>query len=165
MSLKEEIIKWLKEENLEISEIPIPKDAPIEWAINAMIAAPFRVAISIQRPKGKTEKFAFTMAVKVAEQHKEKIIKLSDQDRANMMGELLKNLYMMCPSCITIFQPDINNPDNIIVTKILYQDKITPSEVTDSIRILSNTYGLIVTHFTIKLGGSFKQGEQTVMHI
>ncbi|MFP3144745.1 MAG: DUF2299 domain-containing protein [Caldisphaera sp.] len=165
MSLKEEIIRWLKEENLEISDIPVPKEAPIEWAINAMVAAPFRVSISIQKPKGKTEKLACTMGVKIAEQHKDKIAKLSEQEKASMIGELLKNLYLMCPSCIIIVQPDLINPDNIIITKIIYSDKINASEVTDSVRMLTNSYGLIVTHFTVKLGGSFKQGEQTTMHI
>ncbi|WP_292320809.1 DUF2299 domain-containing protein [Caldisphaera sp.] len=165
MSLKEEIIRWLKEENLEVSEIPIPKEAPIEWAINAMVTAPFRVSISIQRPKGKTEKLACTMGVKIADQHKEKIIKLSEQEKASMIGELLKSLYFICPTCVIIIQPDLINPDNIIVTKIIYSDKISASEITDSVRLLSNSYGLIVTHFTVKLGGSFKQGEQTMMHI
>lgn len=165
LGIKDDIIKWLKEEDLDISEIPIPKEAPIEWAINAMSKIPMKVSISVQKPKGRTEKYACTMGVKVADEHKEKLSHLSEQDKANMIGELLRSLYYMCSSCIIIFQPDLSMPDNIIVTKVIYGEKLSQSELTDSIRLLTNTYTLIATYFNIKLGGSFKQGGQTVMHM
>jgi len=164
LGAKEDIMRWLKEEDLEVNEISVPSQAPVEWVINAATMGPLKVSISIQKPKGRSERYVCSLGVMVAEEHKQKLSKLSEKERVSMTSELLRNLILLCPSCIVIFQPDLNRVESIMVTKIIYKERLTQSELTDAIRLLTNSYSMIVSYFSVKLGVS-QEGGHTVMHM
>jgi len=97
LGLKEDVMRWLKEEDIDVEEVQVPPNVPIEWALNATVKAPLRVMIGVQKPKTKTERLVLSMIVKVADQHKAAMNSMPERDRLKSMTELLTRLISVCP--------------------------------------------------------------------
>lgn len=164
MGLKEDVIRWLKEEDIDVEEVQVPPNVPIEWALNATVKAPLRVMIGVQKPKTKTERLVLSMIVKVADQHKAAMNSMPERDRLKSMTELLTRLISVCPDCVVIFQPQLESPDTIVVSRVLYEEGINPSSIGGTVRTLVNEYAVIVGYFNAEVGGAWG-GASTTIHM
>jgi hypothetical protein len=164
LGLKEDVIRWLKEEDIDVEEVQVPPNVPIEWALNATVKAPLRVMIGVQKPKTKTERLVLSMIVKVADQHRAVMDSMPERDRLRSMTELLTRLINICPDCVVIFQPQLESPDTIVVSRVLYEDQINPSSIGGTVRTLVNEYAVIVGYFNAEVGGA-RGGASTTMHM
>ncbi len=159
MSLKkDEIIKWLKDESLEVYEAPVSQGAPVEWALNVVARTPYglQLNIAVSKPKGKVERLVMNMVIKISDQHKGSIASIGERERMKAMAQLFNQLAALCPTCMTVIQPEQGNPsmpDVIAVTKVLYEDNATPSTVGDTIRTLVNAYFYVVNYLNTEIGG------------
>ena len=154
MGLKDDVIKWLRDEDVDVEEVSVPQGVPVEWALNATVKAPFRVMVGVQKPRTRGERLVLSMIVKVADQHRALLMAMQDRERTKAMSDLLQRLVYVCPECVVIFQPALESPDTIVVTRILYDDEIGPSALGKSLRILVNEYAVIVSYFNSQLGSS-----------
>ena len=154
MGLKDDVVRWLRDEDVDVEEVAVPQGVPVEWALNATVKAPLRVMIGVQRPRTRGERLVLSMIVKVADQHRAYLTSMQDRERAKAMSELLQRLVYVCPECLVVFQPTLETPDTIVVTRILYDDEIGPAGVGKSLRILVNEYAVIVSYFNSQLGSS-----------
>lgn len=155
-SLKEELIKWLRDENYDVQEAPVPAGAPIEWALNVIVRMPTGLSINVvvNKPKSRIEKVVLSMPIKVSDQHKAMISSLDERERLRAVAHLQNQLFAMCPTCITVFQPQPDNPtvpDVIAVSRVLYEDDIRPSQVGDSVRLLVNVFFYVVNFLNNEL--------------
>jgi hypothetical protein len=164
LGLKDDVIRWLKEEEIDSEEVPVPPGAPVEWALNATVKAPLKVMIGVQKPKTKVDRLVLSMIVKVAEQHRSALMSMSEKERAKLMNRLLSNVTSLCPSCIIVFQPQLDIPDTIVVSKVIYDDDIGPMSLGESARTLVNEYVIIVSFFNSEVAKA-DQGPSTVMHM
>ncbi|MCI4460302.1 MAG: DUF2299 domain-containing protein [Acidilobus sp.] len=162
MGLKEDVMRWLKEEDIDVEEVQVPPNVPIEWALNATVKAPLRVMIGVQKPKTKTERLVLSMIVKVADQHRAAMSSMSERDRLKSMTELLMRLISVCPDCVVIFQPQLGSPDTIVVSRVLYEDQINPSSIGGTVRTLVNEYAVIVGYFNAEVGGAWGSASTTI---
>lgn len=163
MSLKDDVIRWLKDEDLEVDEMPVPQGAPVEWILNAVVKAPMRVILGVQKPKAKFDRLVMSMVVKIAEQHKAALNSLEQRERLKLMTRLLGTVTSLCPTCVIVFQPQLDNPDTIVVSKVLYDDEFQPSVIGNSVRLLVNEYAAIVSFFNSEVG--LPKGSQESLHM
>lgn len=166
MGLKDDVTRWLKDEEIDVEEVPVPAGAPVEWALNATVKAPLRVLLGVQKPKTRADRLVISMVVKVADQHKAALSSMAPKDRAKLMSQLLVNVTSLCPSCIIVFQPQLDLPDTIVVSKVIYDEDIGPSAIGESVRVLVNEYALIVSFFNAEVAHVDQgSGFSTVIHM
>ncbi|MGC9071705.1 MAG: DUF2299 domain-containing protein [Acidilobus sp.] len=163
MGLKDDVIKWLKDEDVDVEEVPVPQNVPVEWALNATVKAPLRVMIGVQRPRTRAERLVLSMVVKIADQHKAALTAMGERERVRAMSDLLSRLVGVCPDCIVVFQPQLENPDTIVVSRVLYDDQIGPSALGNTLRVLVNEYVVIVSYFNSQVGVT--GGTSTMVHM
>ncbi len=164
MGLKEDVIRWLRDEDVDVEEVPVPQGVPVDWALNATVKAPLRVMIGVQKPRAKGDRLVLSMIVKVADQHRAFLMAMQDRERARAMSDLLQRLVYVCPHCIVVFQPTVEAPDTIVVTRVLYDDEIGPSGIGNSLRVLVNEYAVIVSFFNSQVGAPAGQSS-TMVHM
>jgi hypothetical protein len=63
-----------------------------------------------------------------------------------------------------IFQPQLESPDTIVVSRVLYEDQINPSSIGGTVRTLVNEYAVIVGYFNAEVGGAWG-GASTTIHM
>ncbi len=149
--LKEKILAWLVEDGYEVTQEMPPKEAPLDWVLKVGVKAPFRVTIIIQKARNKRGEVALTLGVVVSDYHQRALQALPTRDRVRVLSGLYQDLLVMCPKCITIFQPNIMNAKTIAVTRIVY-NLDGKQELLDSLRTLTNMFGYIVIKLNNDLG-------------
>ncbi len=148
---KEKILAWLVEDGYEVTQETPPKEAPLDWVLKVGVKAPFRVTIVIQKARGKKGEVALTLGVVVSDYHQRALQALPVRDKVRILSSLYQDLLLMCPKCITIFQPNILEAKTIAVTRIVY-NLDTKQELLDSVRTLTNMFGYIVIKLNNDLG-------------
>lgn len=151
-SLRDKIIAWLIDEDHEVKSEPIPPGAPLEWVLGVTAKIPPVVAkIIIQQPSTKRDRIVMTLGVMVSPEHASRLEALRPSERLSIFSDILTTLYSMCPDCVVVVQPSPAEPQNIIITRILYEEEVTRALVSDSVRVLVNALSMISTTLNARL--------------
>ncbi len=170
--LKSKLLSWLVDEGHEVKGVEAPPQAPVEWSMLVTVKAPLRVNIVVQKPV-RVEKLALTMGVKLSPQHQSAFNALPEQERALLRAAMVEGVLAICPTCIVIPQPPAPaSLEGIAVTREvpLYMLTADPAmvllrrEISESVRILANTYQLIVEMLNSRLGAP-RHPQADTMHM
>lgn len=152
VDFREKIIAWLVDEDHEVKVEPVPKEAPLEWVLKVTVKAPFKVNLLIQQPETKKDRIVVSMGIAIADAHKKALGKLSLTARTEIMTEIYRSLVTMCPDCIIIIQPNLSDPQGIAINRIIYHESLTREAVASTIRVMANSFAVIVSILNAKLG-------------
>lgn len=149
---KQAILAWLVDEDYEVKSERVPANAPVEWVLGVTVRAPVQVKLLVQKPKEKADRIAVTLGVLVSPAHKEALEAKGSLEAFRITGRIAEAVLSLCPDCIFIVQPAPSKPENIVVTKILYEEELSRPLLASTIRMLVNTYILIITIMNSELG-------------
>ncbi len=150
--LKDKIVSWMLDEDHDVSKESVPPEAPVEWVIGVTVKAPVRVKLLIQQPKAKRDRIAVTLGVLVSPVHQQALADRGQQETVRIMARILEDLMLLCPDCLILVQPSLTTPQNIVLTKILYEEEVTRAKLTATVRMLVNAYILLITVMNSELG-------------
>ncbi len=151
-SIREKIIAWLVDEGHEVQGETPPKEAPVEWILRVTAKIPPVVArIVIQQPSTAKDRIVLTLGVVVSPEHRSALSALSPVDRQEIVYNIIRDAYLICPDCIIIVQPDYINTQNIVITEVIYHEELSKPRLTGSIRKLANLLALISAGFNAHL--------------
>lgn len=160
-ALREKIISWLIDEDHEVKSEPIPPGAPIEWVLRVTAKIPPITAnITVQQPSTKKDRIVMTLGVMVSPEHRNRLNDLRPVERIGVFSDVLKMIYSICPDCVVIVQPSLVDPQNIIVSKILYHEEVTRVIVAGNVRRLVNILSMISTVLNARLNVTPKQARR-----
>jgi len=150
----DKILSWLLDEDHEVSKEQPPEGAPVEWLLGVNVKMPVRVKILVQKTKTKKDRIAATLGVLISPAHKRALDEKGPAVTAAIMTRILESLIHACPDCIVVVQPSPANPENIVVTRIIYEEELTRAKLAHTIRVLTNAYLLIITVMNAELGAA-----------
>jgi len=150
----DKIIAWLLDEDHEVSKEQPPEGAPVEWLLGVNIKMPVRVKILVQKTKMKRDRIAATLGVLISPTHKRTLEEKGPAATAAIMTRILESLIHTCPDCIVVVQPNPASPENIVVTKIIYEEELSRAKLASTMRVLTNAYLLIITVMNSELGST-----------
>lgn len=152
-SIRDKIIGWLVDEDHEVKSEPVPPGAPLEWVLSVTAKVPPVIAkVVVQQPSTKKDRIIMTLGVMVSSEHRELLARLKPEKRMRVVAEVLKTVYNLCPDCVVVVQPSYIDPQNIIVTRILYHEELSRSAVAGGVRVLVNVLAMISTVLNAELG-------------
>ena len=154
--LRDSILSWLAEEFDVSSEQP-PANAPIDWVLKATTKGALKIVVVVQKPKGR-ESVVLTLGLALHKGHLNALSSLGERERVEVAAGLVRRLIGMCPDCLVVPQPNVNSMKAILVTRILYPDRITKSEVLSSTRLLANMALYATLYLNEKLGTPTQKG-------
>ncbi len=152
VNFREKIIAWLVDEDHEVKAEAVPKGAPLEWVLKVTVKAPFKVNLLVQQPEAKKDRIVVSMGIAIAEAHKKALNRLPVTSRTEIMAEIYKSLVTICPDCIVIIQPNLSDPQGIAINKVIYHESLTREAIASTIRVMSNSFAIIVSILNAKLG-------------
>ncbi|MCS7107292.1 MAG: DUF2299 family protein [Acidilobaceae archaeon] len=151
MSLRDKVLVWLAEEGLETRIENVPPGVPVEWAVSAFLPGPIRIGVIIQQPKDRKDIIMLTLGVMVGSEHRDGLMKLGVGERVQIAHDMLKSLLYLCPDCSIFMQPSLEDLQYINVSKIHYVNSLTREDLMYSVRVLGNTFILIVSELNTSL--------------
>ncbi|BAA80700.1 conserved hypothetical protein [Aeropyrum pernix K1] len=138
LDLKNKILAWLADE-FNVSVKSLPKNAPLDWAIKAETQAPVKVALVIQKPRGR-DVVAVTIGIALSQKHREALSKLGPGAREEFAVSLVRDLIALCPHCRVIAQPNPRDLQTILISRELYSDSLTRQSLIDASVTLVNMF-------------------------
>ncbi|BAN90533.1 DUF2299 domain-containing protein [Aeropyrum camini] len=138
VDLKNRVLAWLADE-FNVSVKSLPKNAPLDWAIKAETQAPVKVALVVQKPRGR-DVVAVTIGIALSPKHREALSKLSPGAREEFAVTLLTELMAMCPHCRVVAQPNPRDLHTILISRELYSEDITRQALMDASVTLVNMF-------------------------
>ncbi len=151
-SLREKIIAWLVDEDHEVKADAVPKGAPIEWILRVTVKVPVTVKILVQQPTAKKDRIVLSMGVVVSPSHREALMNLPKEERLRIMASIIEALTCLCPDCVVIVQPNPIDPQNVVVTSVVYTEGLTKAVLASRIRVLVNAFSILSTKLNAALG-------------
>ncbi len=151
-NLRDKILAWLVDEDYEVKSETLPAEAPIEWALGVTVKAPIQVKLIVQQAKTKKDRIAVTLGVLVSPVHREALEERGPSETLRIMSRVIEAIIHACPDCLVLVQPSPAQPQNIVITRILYEEEVNRASLTRTIRVLVNAYLLIITVMNGELG-------------
>lgn len=162
---KDRILLWLAEEGLDVRLEPVPPGVPLEWVILVQIPGVIKVNVAVQQPKGKTDIVAITMGIMVGPDHRDSLSKLTREERFVLTAGILRDLIMVCPDCVIVIQPSLEDPQFINITKLTYTSTLTKESLLSAIRLMVNMFTLVVTDINATLAskGLYRRSHESMV--
>lgn len=145
------ILIWLAEEGLEAKVEPVPPGVAIEWAVSTFIPGPQRIGMMVQKPSGNRKYLVVSIGIMMSPEHREDVMKMSQQERALLFGQILRDVLMLCPDCSVALFPSLDDVQTINVASFIHEDNLSRESLMRSIRVLANVFMLIVAEINLAL--------------
>ena len=152
MDFREKIIAWLVDEDHEVKSESPPPGAPVEWLVKVTVKAPIRVNVLVQQPSSKKDRIVISLGIALSDVHRRELMKLEERERVRIVAEIYSDVLKMCPDCVSIVQPSLNEPQGIAVSRIIYHESLTRESVASTVRVFMNIFANIVASLNARLG-------------
>lgn len=164
-SSKDMVLLWLAEEGLEVKVERVPPGVPVEWVILVQIPSIVKVNVAIQQPKGRVDVIVVSLSVVIGPEHRDSILKLSREDRVVLASSIMRDLIMVCGDCAITIQPSLEDPQLINISKFAYTSSLTREGLMSVLRLMANTFTLIVTDInsTLASKGLYRRPSESMV--
>lgn len=116
------ISRWLIEETFTLRRLEAPPEARIKWGINVSTPGSPGVSFTIVNPADREDRYVLTLAILVSPEHLKELEKLKPADRLKIMHSILSRALAVCIDCKIMVQPNVLNPQAIVVNMDIFED-------------------------------------------